>query len=87
MEAVKIAEKPERLDWDYDAEADVLYLTIGAARPAVGVDIGEGIILRYDRTAHEMVGLTVVGLRARLLKGLSAVPETEATAVADKPRT
>jgi uncharacterized protein YuzE len=86
MEAVRIAEKPEALDWDYDAEADVLYLTVGAARPAVGVDIGEGVVLRYDRAAHEMVGLTVVGLRARLLKGLSTVPEPEATAVADRPR-
>ncbi len=57
METVKILEKPAAINWEYDEEADVLYLSIGEPRPAVGVDIGDGI--------------TVVGLRSRLLKGLS----------------
>lgn len=87
METVKILEKPASLDWDYDAEADVLYLSVGTPRPAAGVDIGEGVVLRYDPAAHEVVGLTVVGLRARLLQGLAAVSETEPVAVSDKPCT
>lgn len=28
MEALKILEKKESIDWDYDKEADVLYLSI-----------------------------------------------------------
>ena len=71
MEAVKILEKPTTVTWDYDEEADVLYLSVGEPRPAVGVDIGEGFILRYDEARKEVVGFTLIGLRARLLKGLS----------------
>jgi uncharacterized protein YuzE len=86
MEAVRILEKPGSLEWDYDAEADVLYLSLGAPRAAEGVDVGEGVVLRYDPEQREVVGLTVVGLRARLLKGLASVPAAEPVAVHDRPR-
>ncbi|MCK4652091.1 MAG: DUF2283 domain-containing protein [Methanosarcinales archaeon] len=36
------------MEWDYDSEADVLYISFGAPRPAVGVDMGNGVIMRYD---------------------------------------
>ncbi|MFQ5883756.1 MAG: DUF2283 domain-containing protein [Thermoplasmata archaeon] len=71
MEALKIFENPEAIHWDYDEEADVLYLSIGEPQVAVGVDIGEGVIVRYDEARKEVVGLTLIGLRARLLKGLA----------------
>ena len=71
METLKILEKPAAVTWDYDEEADVLYLSVGEARPAVGVDIGEGVIVRYDESRKEVVGLTLIGLRARLLQGLA----------------
>ena len=74
METVRILEKPAAITWDYDEEADVLYLSIGEPRPAVGVDIGEGLILRYDEAHKEVVGLTLVGLRARLLQKLNGSP-------------
>ena len=70
MEAIKILERPSNLTWDYDEEADVLYISVGQPRPAVGVDIGDGLIVRYDETNHEVVGLTVIGMRDRLLKGI-----------------
>lgn len=73
MEAIKILEKPAEITWDYDEEADVLYLSVGEPQPAVGVDIGEGVILRYDEARKEVVGLTLIGLRERLLKGLVAL--------------
>ncbi len=68
--AVNIPEKSANLNWDYDEEADVLYISIGEPRPAVGLDIGEGIVLRYDENHREVVGLTVIGLRARLMQQL-----------------
>ena len=74
MEAIRILEKPTAITWDYDEDADVLYLSLGAPQPAAGVDIGEGVIVRYDEARQEVVGPTVLGLRARLLKGLSALP-------------
>ncbi len=71
MEAVKILERKERIDWDYDEEADVLYLSIGKPRKAAGVDIGQGVVVRYDEKRKEVVGLTILGVRARLAKSLS----------------
>lgn len=71
MEAIKILERPAAISWDYDEEADVLYLAMGEPKPAVGIDIGEGVVIRYDETHKEVVGLTLIGLRARLMKGLS----------------
>ena len=71
MEAVRILEKPAEINWEYDEEADVLYLSIGEPRMAVGMDIGEGVVLRLDETQKEVVGLTLIGLRARLMRSLS----------------
>lgn len=71
MEPVKILEKPTNINWDYDEEADVLYLSIGEPEPASGIDVGEGTILRYNEDRNEVVGVTLVGLRSRLLKSLS----------------
>jgi len=70
-DAVRILERPAAISWDYDEEADVLYLSIGEPRPAVGIDIGEGVILRYDEEGKEVVGITLIGLRASLLKNLT----------------
>ena len=70
MEAIKILEKKENLNWDYDEDADVLYISIGEPRKALGVDIGEGAIVRYIESTGEVVGLTLIGVKERLLKSL-----------------
>lgn len=72
MEAMKILEKPSIVTWDYDEDADVLYLSVGEPRPAIGIDVGEGVIVRYDESRKEVVGLTLIGLRARAVKSLAA---------------
>ena len=71
MEALKILESKPQLNWEYDEEADVLYISVGKPRPAVGVDIGEGVIVRWDEKRKEIVGLTIIGLRARLVEGIT----------------
>jgi len=58
--------KDAPLDWDHDSEADTLYISFGKPRPAVGVDVGEGVVVRYDEKAHEVVGLTLIGVGRRL---------------------
>ena len=70
MEAIKILEKKENLNWDYDEDADVLYISIVEPRKALGVDIGEGAIVRYIESTGEVVGLTLIGVKERLLKSL-----------------
>lgn len=71
METMTILEQPATLNWDYDEEADVLYLSMGDPRPAIGIDIGEGLVVRFDETEQSVVGLTVIGLRARTLQALT----------------
>lgn len=71
METLTILEQPSPVTWTYDGEADVLYLAIGEPRPAVGVDIGDGLVLRYDEARHEVAGLTVIGLGERSRRGLA----------------
>jgi uncharacterized protein YuzE len=67
MEAVKLFDKKGApLDWEYDREADTLYISFGKPRPAVGVDVGEGVVIRYDEKAREVVGLTLIGMGRRL---------------------
>lgn len=60
------------VSWDYDREADVLYLSFGEPRPAVGVDIGDGVVVRCDEDENEILGITVIGLRARLDQELTS---------------
>jgi uncharacterized protein YuzE len=61
---VRLPRKREWLDWKYDGDADVLYLSIGKPRKATGVDIGRGVVGRYDEKEKEVVGLTILGMRA-----------------------
>ena len=70
VESVKILDKRERLDWEYDEEADVLYVSIGRPKKATGVDIGQGVIVRYDEKRKEVVGVTIMGVRSRLAESL-----------------
>ncbi len=72
MEALKILEGKTNLQWDYDEEADVLYICVKKPRSALGVDIGDGVVVRYDAKKKEVVGLTIMGFRERTLQSLSA---------------
>lgn len=71
METIKILEKRENLSWEYDDEADVLYISIGEPRSAEGVDIGEGVIVRIDPENKEVIGLTVLGISKKVLKEIA----------------
>lgn len=67
MEAVKLFEQQKApLTWEYDGDADTLYLSFGSPRPATSVDVGQGVVVRYDEQAREVVGLTIVGVGRRL---------------------
>ena len=67
MEAVRWFDKKKTpLDWEYDGEADTLYISFGKPRAAGGVDVGDGVVVRYDEKAKEVVGLTIIGVGRRL---------------------
>jgi uncharacterized protein YuzE len=50
---------------------DVLYISVGDPRPAVTIDAGESMLLRFDEGAGEIVGITIMNVRRRLLEGLA----------------
>ncbi len=67
MEAVKLFDKKDvPLDWEYDGEADTLYISFGPPKAATGVDVGDGVIVRFDENAREVVGLTIIGVGRKL---------------------
>ncbi len=67
MESLKILKK-ENLNWEYDKEADVLYISVGEPRPAEGIDIGKGVIVRIDPKTKEVVGLTIINFARRIFE-------------------
>lgn len=68
-------------DMDYDRAADVLYISLGPPRPAVGLEPEEGLVLRLDPETDELVGVTIVGARARL----QPQPDWRPTRFEDQP--
>ncbi|MCS6988514.1 MAG: DUF2283 domain-containing protein [Chloroherpetonaceae bacterium] len=70
MEALKIALKRENLNWDYDEEADALYVSVGEPQAGVGLDVGDGVILRYKEGTKELIGIAILGVKARAAQTL-----------------
>ncbi|HAH22638.1 MAG TPA: hypothetical protein DCL77_02550 [Prolixibacteraceae bacterium] len=74
METLNIAEKKDKIKWDYDAEADVLYISFGNPDKAEGVDIGEGTIIRIQPDSKEIIGVTILNPLQRTLSSLMGKP-------------
>ena len=70
MDTLRLLDASLQMEWDYDSSADVLYMTIGEPQPALGVDVGEGLVLRYSEAQSAIVGFTIVGLKSRLEQSL-----------------
>lgn len=70
METIKILEKKKNLNWNYDEEADVLYINIGKPIKALGLDVGERVVVRYREDTCEVVGLTIIGVKQRSLAAI-----------------
>jgi len=63
----KVAVSLEKIDLDYDEEADVLYISFGKPRQAQdSVEIEDGIIYRIAN--NEIVGITITNFKARTNK-------------------
>lgn len=63
----KAALSLEKIDIDFDEEADVLYISFGEPREAEDtVEVEDGVIYRI--TNNEVVGITITDFKARTLK-------------------
>lgn len=59
------------LNWSYDEEADVLYISFGDPRPSLAIDMGNVLVLEAD---GEMTGITIVNARRMLERKASRAP-------------
>jgi hypothetical protein len=52
------------------SSADVLHLAVGEPGPAVGINAGEGVVRRCDEARRVAAGVTLMGLKSRLIEAL-----------------
>jgi uncharacterized protein YuzE len=63
----KVAISLKKIDFDYDEEADVLYISFGKPKEAQdSVEVEDGVIYRI--ADKEVVGITITGFKIRTLK-------------------
>jgi len=63
----KIAISLEKIDLDYDEQADVLYISFGKPREAEdSVEVEDGVVYRIAN--NEVIGITITNFKARTLK-------------------
>jgi len=61
LDPLKLKE-PESVNWSYDKEGDVLYISFGKPRPSLTLDLGGGLFARYLKETGEITGLTLLGV-------------------------
>jgi uncharacterized protein YuzE len=55
-----VKQKTDQLTVSYDKSADVLYITEGKPREAIGEMMNDGIIVRRDAKTKKIFGFTIV---------------------------
>lgn len=58
----------EGFNISYDEAADVLYISLGSAKPAVAVETSDGDLMRVDPETDELVGITVLDFKEKHLE-------------------
>ena len=71
MEALKLMEKKDNLQWDYDADADVLYISVGQPAKGEGIDLGNDTIVRINPETKEIIGFTIINPLKKTLNELN----------------
>ena len=62
------------LQYFFDREADVLYVSQGEPRSDVeSEEVGDGVVARVDPITREIVGFTILNFLKRTEQGLPAV--------------
>ena len=63
----KVAISLKKIDFDYDEEADVLYISFGKPKEAQDtIEVEHGVIYRI--ADNEVVGITITDFKTRTLK-------------------
>lgn len=48
---------------NYDARADVLYISFGKSRPGIARETEDGNLIRFDPYSDEVVGITIIDFK------------------------
>jgi uncharacterized protein YuzE len=67
----------KEVQFHYDREADVLYLSIGKPQKAKTIEIGEDFVLRLHPKSGQVVGVTIINFSRhfpQLRPGRSGLP-------------
>ena len=59
--------KPGKVDWSYDKAGDVLYMSFDHPRESLTLDLGDGLLARYQEETGEITGFTIIGI-SRLME-------------------
>lgn len=54
-----------KLMMSYDKDADVLYISLGRPVKAVGRELDNGVVERFDPKSKRIVGFTIIGFSKR----------------------
>src|ERR1044071_3500141 len=68
--AIKVLKNQKDAKWNYNDETDIFYLSTGNSQTAISLEIGDGLIVYYDETKQEVIGVNLTGLLAKVLKKL-----------------
>ena len=71
METLKLTEKKDNLQWDYDADADVLYISVGPPAKGEGIDLGNDTVVRINPETKEIIGFTIINPLKKTLNELN----------------
>jgi len=66
-------DKARTLDYHYDSEEDILYVTLGDSDSALCIEQGEGFLVRIEPESGEVVGFTVIDFSVKAAERV-AVP-------------
>jgi uncharacterized protein YuzE len=55
----------ETLRVSYDTKGDVVYLSFGEPRAAIGVEAQNGVVVRFDEETGDIVGATIIDFSKR----------------------
>ena len=68
----------DKIQFHYDRDGDVLYVSFGKPKPAKSIEKDNGIHIRIDPFNDEIIGFTVINYMYQKRKGLlHSIPDFE----------
>lgn len=63
--------------FDYDEEADVMYISFGKPVACKSIEMNNGIVTRYTPPDNRLKGMTIIDFKKRVLDGVDEIWQQE----------